>query len=79
MTCSCDAMLDENAYACFGKTKCMLNTLGVTMLVSCCRSDCDLIKSDRVFTIFLAVVLFELFKLEVAGPYDLSMVRGELS
>ena len=32
MTCSCDAMLDENAHGWVYETKCMLNTLGVTDL-----------------------------------------------
>ena len=37
------------------------------MLVSCRRPDYDLIKSDPVFGVLLAVVLF---KLEIVGPYD---------
>ena len=49
------------------------------VLVSCCSLDCDLIKSDPVFWILLAIVLFKLLKLEVAGPYNLAKVCGELS
>jgi len=29
-----DAMFDENAYECFDKAKCMLNTLGATPTAS---------------------------------------------
>ena len=47
------------------------------VLVSCCRSDCDLIESDPVFRVLLAVV-FKLLELKVAGPDDLAKVRGEL-
>ena len=44
------------------------------VLVSCCRSDCDLIKSDLVFGVLLAIVLFKLLELEITGPYDLPKV-----
>jgi hypothetical protein len=44
------------------------------VLVSCYRSDCDLIKSDPVFGILLAIILFKLLELEVAGSYDLAKV-----
>jgi len=48
------------------------------VLVSCCRSDCDLVESDPVFRVLLAVVFFKLLELKVAGPDDLVKVRGEL-
>ena len=44
------------------------------VLVFCCQSDCDLIKCDPVFEILLAIVLFKLLELEVAGSYDLAKV-----
>ena len=47
---------------------------GHDVLISCCRSDGDFVESDPVLWIFLAVVFFEFFKFEIAGPHDLAEV-----
>ena len=49
------------------------------VLISCCRLDYDLVESDPVFRVLLAIIFFKLLELKVAGPYDLAKVRGELS
>jgi len=49
------------------------------VLISCCGTNCNLIESDPIFWVFLAVVLFKLLEFKVAGPYDLAKVRGKLS
>jgi len=36
--------------------------------------NCDLIESDLVFWVLLAVVFFEFLELEVLGPHDLAEV-----
>jgi hypothetical protein len=47
------------------------------MFITCGGPDGDLIERDLAFRV-LAVVLPELFELEVSWPYDLSEMRSEL-
>jgi len=42
------------------------------VLVSRYRSDRDLVKSDPIFRVFLAIIFFKLLELKVAGPYNLA-------
>jgi hypothetical protein len=48
------------------------------MFIACGGPDGDLVERDPAFGVLLAVVLLELFKLEVSWPYDLSEMRSEL-
>jgi hypothetical protein len=48
------------------------------MFITCGGPDDDLVKRDPAFRVLLAVVLPELFDLEVLQPYDLSEMRSEL-
>jgi hypothetical protein len=48
------------------------------MFITCGRPDGDLVERDPAFRVLLAVVLPELFELEVSWPYDLSKMRSEL-
>jgi phage-related holin len=48
------------------------------MFITYGRPDNDLVEHDTTFRVLLAVVLPELFELEVSQPYDLSKMRSEL-
>jgi hypothetical protein len=48
------------------------------MFIACGRPDGDLVERDPAFRVLLAIVLPELFELEVLWPYDLSEMRSEL-
>jgi hypothetical protein len=47
------------------------------MFITCGGPDGDLIERDPTFRVLLAVILPELFELEVSQPYDLSEMRSE--
>jgi phage-related holin len=48
------------------------------MFIACGGSYGDLVERDLAFRVLLAIVLHELFELEVSWPYDLSEIRSEL-
>jgi hypothetical protein len=48
------------------------------MFIACGGPDSDLVERDPAFGVLLAVILPELFELEVSRPYDLSEMRSEL-
>jgi hypothetical protein len=48
------------------------------VFIACGGPDGDLIEHDPTFGLLLAVVLPELFELEVSWPYNLSEMRSEL-
>jgi hypothetical protein len=48
------------------------------MFIACGGLNGDLVERDPAFGVLLAVVLPELFELEVLWPYDLSEMRSEL-
>jgi hypothetical protein len=48
------------------------------MLVTCSRTDSDLIEHDLPFGVLLAVIFPELLKLEIPWPDDLSEMRSKL-
>jgi hypothetical protein len=48
------------------------------VFIACGGPDGDLIEHDPAFGLLLAVVLPELFELEVSRPYNLSEMRSEL-
>jgi hypothetical protein len=48
------------------------------MFITCGEPDDDLVERNLAFRVLLAVVLPELFELEVSQPYYLSEMRSEL-